>query len=426
MLILNNILKNKYILKHGMISLIGRIISMPLAVLFNIFIARSLSPSDYGVIGLMIQIITFTQTISMFGYREILIKYIPQHYQNKNYHKLGGLIWTSLSISLFSTVLFITILNLFSQEISNLYEEPNLRIIIPYFSVNLLLTILCFNSNSLLISVKKVWQANVSERTIMNLSNCLMLLILYLFEISLDLINISLILIIGKFTSLVLSLVYSKDLFKMINFSSIYIRDNLKLSLNLLFSEITLKIVATLSPLIIGLYLNSEEIAFYYTAFLLANLASFLISMSNNLISNSVSNLFHENKLSKIIALNKKSSVLLGAVGVVLMIFYLIFGKFVLGFWGPQYIENSYIVLLILTFGELVNCFGGCSGLIISTCGLEKKGLHIALVSSVINIFLQFTLIQRFGIIGAAIATAFSVIIFNVLKLLIIYSSLKK
>ena len=49
---------NKYYINHGLISIISRVISMPLAVIFNVIsLARNLSSNDYGVIGLMLQIL---------------------------------------------------------------------------------------------------------------------------------------------------------------------------------------------------------------------------------------------------------------------------------------------------------------------------------------------------------------------------------
>jgi len=420
------VLFNSYFVKHGLISLFGRFISMPLAVCFNITIAKSLSVADYGLIGLMTTIIIFAQTISMFGYREILIKYLPFNFKNKKYYEFGSLIYTSFAVSILFTLIIITLLNLFSNEISTLYKHQGLKLIIPFFSLNLFFTILCLNSNSILISLKKVWQSNFSERTIMNVFNCFQLFILYWFNITIDLLNVSIILIIGKLMSLLFSFFYSKKYFKFINYRKLLFNENLKTSVHLLFSELSLKIVAIVSPLIIGLYLNSEEVGFFYTAFLLANFTSFFISISNNLLSNKVSNLFHSDEYIKLIEINKKTSIYLGVLGVCILIFYVFFGKLVLSLWGEQYIYNSFVVLLILTFGEMINCFGGCSGIIISICDLEKKGMYIAYGCSILNIILQITLIPKFGIIGAAISTSLSVVIYNLLKQRIVYISLRQ
>lgn len=420
-----NFLKS-YFIKHGLITLIGRIISIPLAVYFNILLANNLNTTDYGLIGFMISFIAFSQVISMFGYKEILIKYLPFYYSNKKYFEFGGLIYTSLLTSLITSFFIVVVANIFSGEISNLYKNPDFDLVIPFFSLNLLITILCLNSNSVLISLKKVWQSNFSERTIMNLANCSLLLLFYKFNISINLITVSIILIIGKFLALVFSLVYSSKYFKLVKFKNFYLVDNLKLSSNLLLSELSLKILATVSPFIIGLYLNIEEVGFFYTAFLLANFTSFFISITNNLVSNRLSNLFHSKNYDKILEISNKTSFWLGLFGIFSFIFFIFFGKFILGFWGEQFVINSYIVLLILTFGELVNCFGGCSGVIISTCNLEKRGLYISYFCCILNLILQFVLIPKFGIIGAAIATSLSVIFYNVLKLVVVNSSFSK
>ena len=89
-----------FLIKHGILSLIGRVLSMPLAVYFNILLAKNLNTTDYGLIGLMISFIAFSQTISMFGYKEILIKYLPFYFKNKKYFKFGSLIYTSFLTSI--------------------------------------------------------------------------------------------------------------------------------------------------------------------------------------------------------------------------------------------------------------------------------------------------------------------------------------
>ena len=43
-------------------------------------------------------------------------------------------------------------------------------------------------------------------------------------------------------------------------------------SFHFVFSDLTLKLVATVSPIILGIYLDSSDIAYFYTAFMLANL----------------------------------------------------------------------------------------------------------------------------------------------------------
>ena len=415
-----------FLIKHGILSFVGRVLSIPLAVYFNTLLAKNLNTEEYGLIGLMISFITFSQIISMFGYKEILIKYLPFYFKNKKYSEFGSLIYTSFLTSIIVSFFILTIINIFSNEISNLYKNESFGIVIPFFSLNLFLTILCLNSNSILISLKKVWQSNFSERTIMNMANCIQLLLIYKLGISINLITVSIILINGKLMSLIFSLFYSSKYLRYTEFKNFSFLRNLKLSSHLLFSELSLKIAVTISPLIIGIFLNTKEVAFFYTAFLLANFTSFFISISNNLVSNKLSILFHAKNYEKILKINSKTSLYLGIFGIITFVVFIFLGRFILSFWGEQYVYNSYIILLILAFGEMINCFGGCSGVVITICNLEKKGLIIAYVSTILNLILQFSLIPNFGIIGAALSTSLSVIVYNILKLYIVYSGFKK
>ena len=238
-----------------------------------------------------------------------------------------------------------------------------------------------------------------------------------------SLLNISYIFLIGKVLTFCCLIYFSLPIVRKINILQLKLKFKKYLRLSFFFSssELTLKIVTSVSPLIIGLFLESADIAYYFTAFLLANLASFFISMVNNLISNKVSVLFENSDFQSIIKLNKNVVKILSLFSITISIIYLFFGRFILSFWGASYAEESYFLLLILVFGEFVNSLGGATGLIISICDIERSGFLIVLISSIINILLQFVLINYFGILGAAIATSLSVVFYNFLKYFIIF-----
>ena len=191
-------------------------------------------------------------------------------------------------------------------------------------------------------------------------------------------------------------------------------------------SDMTLRILAASSPLIIGLFLSTDQVAFYYTGFILANLTSFLITMANNLVSNKISILYADNQFKSILSLNLNVVKFLFSFSLLVLIIYIFFGEFILSFWGDEYVKYSYLVLIILTIGELINSIGGSTGLIISICDLEKKGFYITIIGALLNILLQFILIQRYGLIGAALATSISVISYNTMKYYIVLKKLKK
>ena len=105
----------------------------------------------------------------------------------------------------------------------------------------------------------------------------------------------------------------------------------------------------------------------------------------------------------------------IATVGSLLMLVALIvLGPFVLAMFGPDF-SASYAPMIILAVGQLLNVASGPVGTILSM-SRQERFVGIGMVTSVVcNILLNFLLIPRYGVNGAAIATAISVGIWNLL-----------
>lgn len=85
-----------------------------------------------------------------------------------------------------------------------------------------------------------------------------------------------------------------------------------------------------------------------------------------------------------------------------------------LAVFGPEF-SASYLPMIILAVGQLLNVASGPVGTILSMSRQERfVGIGMS-VSVICNILLNYLLIPRYGINGAAIATAVSVGIWNLL-----------
>lgn len=101
---------------------------------------------------------------------------------------------------------------------------------------------------------------------------------------------------------------------------------------------------------------------------------------------------------------------------------FILFGPDLLKFWIGSDFQKSYtiavIIMIPMTILLIQNSF-------ISI--LEAKSLHyfrsvVMFITSILNIFLTFILVQKFGILGAPIATALGLLIGNIVLLNIYYS----
>ena len=101
------------------------------------------------------------------------------------------------------------------------------------------------------------------------------------------------------------------------------------------------------------------------------------------------------------------------------LIFFIVLGKYILQLWGNEFTE-AYIVLIILSFGQLFNIgTGGVAQLLIMT-GLHKLHTYITVGFMFLYVILNYVLISYWGMIGAAIANAFTFIAMNIFRIVIV------
>jgi O-antigen/teichoic acid export membrane protein len=81
-----------------------------------------------------------------------------------------------------------------------------------------------------------------------------------------------------------------------------------------------------------------------------------------------------------------------------------LFGRWVLGLFGPAF-EAGYPVLLIFGFGQLISTLGGHAALMLTMTGHQKDASVIIGVSAALNFALSLILTHQFSIVGTALAT---------------------
>ena len=93
-------------------------------------------------------------------------------------------------------------------------------------------------------------------------------------------------------------------------------------------------------------------------------------------------------------------------------------------FFGKEYLSGQKS-LLILMIGQFFSSMAGSVGYILQMTGRQSIFQNIILISTFINIILNFILIPRYGLIGAAFASMVSIILWNLLSIIYIYINYK-
>lgn len=131
-----------------------------------------------------------------------------------------------------------------------------------------------------------------------------------------------------------------------------------------------------------------------------------------------ISKLYHDNKLFEIQE-EMKRIVKIVTYSVIPMFFIFVFqSNSLLSIFGEYYATKAGgQVLIILAFSFLIDAISGPIGSILTMTKYAKFILYNSIAALIVNIVLNFLLIDKFGIVGVAIATGISIILNNLLSI---------
>src|SRR5688572_17576050 len=167
--------------------------------------------------------------------------------------------------------------------------------------------------------------------------------------------------------------------------------------------------------LTLGFFRTDAEIGIYRVASQMAAVVVFALISVNLIQGPHIAHLYSRGDMQMLQKMITRSAqaVMLFTLPVVLMI--IVFGKFMIWtVFGPEY-ESAYVPLVILCIGQLVNASMGSVGGLLNMTGHERDTTKSILVAAVVNVALNLSLVPFWGTIGAAVATACTLIVWNVI-----------
>jgi O-antigen/teichoic acid export membrane protein len=155
------------------------------------------------------------------------------------------------------------------------------------------------------------------------------------------------------------------------------------------------------------------EVGLYRSASALSALATFALLIINTVTLPRIAALHRRNDYARLQALVVRGARVIAAASLVGGAVLILGGKLLLSLlFGPEF-AVAYPALAILTAGQLANAFFGQVANILNMTGNERLTLVGVGISVIANAALNVVLIPRYGIEGAAIATASSLFLWN-------------
>jgi len=420
----------KLMVRGAGLIFLGTIFAYLFNFAYRIIVSRYLGPDDYGLLAMGLMVLNIGSIFAFLGLREGIIRYVAYFKGQKRIAEAKGTFYSSLKLTFVISIVVSMLLLLFSGFISNtLFNAPTFKPVLIVFAALLPMFVILGLFGSLFLALKKPGYKELVTTIVPNLAKLILVIIFILLGGAVLQVSLAYLLAIALSVFLAFLLYHYNirtALFHKVRPVYDY-KGLLAFSIPLFFSGVFIRVLGWADTFFLGIFRTTADVGVYNIVFALAaSLGMFLTSFGQ---------MFYP-LASEMLAKKKHAAIgkLFGTI--IRWIFMVTFPIFLLMFFfskeiikilfGKEYISGA-LVLVILLSAYFVNIITGPGAHALRTFGKVKFLLYINLITGGLNMILNVVLISKYGLTGAAIATAISivlreVIIFVKVKSLICFS----
>jgi len=415
----------KELIQGSLTFLILRIFGMMVGYTFTLIVTRNLGASAWGIFALSFTVFQITSVIGKLGLDTALLRFIAQYNAQRK-------VKTAKYIYLKSIIVIIPLsflLSVFLYYLSPLLAEkvfgkPHLASYFKLMSFALIpFVLLSINSESLR-AFKKIKE----YITLQNLLPFLCAFIFFsIFFYILHIKNIKVIIIayiLGIGVSFFISFLLLNKEFSNKNgeLEKISLRQILSVSLPMFLSSSLFMVMSWTDTIMLGMWRTEEEVGIYNVAVRLSMITSFTLGAINSIAAPKFAEFWGKKDLEGLKKVAQQSTKLIFWTSAPVLVLYLTFPEWFMGLFGEEF-KTGTLALMFLTTGQFVNAASGSVALILGMTGKEKFASYVILIATIINFMLNFVLIPKLGINGAAVASMVGLMFWNIIFLIYIYKS---
>jgi len=399
-------------------TVVIQIIGVSARLITSIILGRILGAAGLGEVNLINQVITIVMVLSMFGMDHVLVKKIAISNANQNHEQVGNAVYTALVTNILVASLLTIVGVLCSKYISIAFNSLELQIPLIISLIVIIPQTIGGVFASSINGYNKIWQSRLLKDFSTSLIVLLGICALWSLEIPITLFTVIILYAIGRVVTFLIASIYWRYLFKPIFIKEFLDKSMLKMAKPLLFVSATSLLLTSVDILMLGWLSNASNVGLYTVATRLVLFIAFFLQITNSAVAPKIATFYANKQFTEMNLMVKQVTFWLIVIGVLSLLFFLFFGKPILGLWGDDF-KEAYICLVILCFGQFVNISTGCSGILLIMTGNEKVFSYISGFFLLLNLVLNYFLILRYDIIGAAIATTITIAGENIARVIV-------
>jgi len=410
----------KQLIRGGAGNILVKIIGTGLAFVLSIVLARTLGSDGFGLYSFVLSLLIFLSIPIQAGFPNLAVREISKFHLKNDWAGIKGILWWILKligIYFIGLTILLSIVTIFNIPWLN---EEKLEVFLAGFILIPLLPILIIQ-NASIRGLGKVVIGIIPDSIIRpSLALLFLIIAIYLFS-DITITPFLAMLIYGSsiFIAFIISLILmwkltpkeNRDISVVRIESNKWKKDSYPLTI---VGGLQMMYMYT-DILILGLFHDNENVGVYRVVGQLGTLVVFGLSAINQMLHPHFSKLYALNELDKLQKIVTYGSLTIFSFAIIPAVIFLFTGEYILKLtFGEDYIIG-FIPLAILTIGQLANASFGSVGALLNMTGHEKDAMKGMIYSLSLNFIFALLLIPSYGMIGAATATAISLIAWNII-----------
>ncbi len=409
-------------LKGSFRSFSVKIIALFIGFVLQVVVARSLGVHHFGVYAYCFAWINLFSFVAIFGFNRVILRFLPVYLQNKEYGLSFGLLKRSLAIvaaaSLFICVsfyIFITI-NLVHAKEEIIATMSVAILLLPMLGLSALY-------EAGLYSTKQVFRAQFANKCLRPIIIILTIVIFfYYLGLSLSAKDAMWIQVGATGVSLIIGFKWLLNALPhdvWIAEAGYRDRDWFGMALPMLVVAGIQTILNQTDVVMLGILSGTSSSGIYNVMVRLSDFTLFGLAVVNSIAAPMISELYSSGKhseLQRVVKLAAKGSTIFMVAA---SLFLVLFARPILSIYGDGF-EVGLTALYILLMAHAILAVTGPVGYVVAMTGHQVKLAQVQAVSAVLNVLLNYILIPRFGLTGAAIASSISITMVNIWLLIFV------
>ncbi len=391
----------------------------------QIVLARILGAGGVGEILLALTVVKISTQIAKFGMEEAMMRFIPLYIDRGDAGRLRGTIRFALSFSLLISILFIALVLIFSKFISiNIFHSEGLLKLLPVVVVAIPVLAIRDVIGGILKGYKDTFRALVPENFVSPFFRLVIFLLLILKGASPFYAIVAF--VSAEILAASLSIKFLLDRLSGTGRAGQRVERKkiIGVAYTIIFTSMSVLLYTQADIWILGMFTPTDTVGIYGISAKLVLLVYFPMMAFSAIVPPLISSIHTSGNLQELRKVVSESTRWILSMAMPVVLILLLEGKLVLRYaYGPEF-EAGYAVLVILTAGQLIKAGSGLIGGILQMTGEHRIYMKINIIWGVLNIILNIFLVPRFGMIGAAAATAFCLSMIDIICIFVVYKRL--